>query len=343
MIKVLSSDKDSPMLHNISIGVFIHNEERHIGTFLQDLAKQSVFQSENTNVKVFLLCNGCTDSSVEISGKFAEENGYSLLEWSEGGKSRTWNRFVHDTISRSKQTVVFIDGDLRLPDSRAIARLVKTLKTESSPIVTSKPVKNVSIYTRWNPLRFVASVLKVPHQDGAICGQLYAVKSDYAQTIWLPSTCLVEDGFLAAVTVTDSFQSSPEMSRVKAESEAWHLFEPPRNLSEFFQHDVRLALGVELNAALFTQLWKTNSFSESQQLMHNFSTGIGIDSAIEEHSTMPQNHALQLKRVLRYSWPEGQNLLKGTLLLPVRVAHMIYMFFVYRLARHYFGKRVFKW
>lgn len=329
--------------NNICIGIFIHNEELHIERCLQDLSNQSIFNVKDIGVQVYLLCNGCTDNSIQVLSKLANENNYIVFDWSEGGKSRTWNRFVHDMITDDAETIVFLDGDLRLPEPQTIERLVSTLNSSPSVVATSKPVKDISRYSWWNPLRFIASVIKSPHRDGSICGQLYAMKRNSAQNVWLPNPCLVEDGFLAATIVTDFFQGPSEMARVKAVPKAWHIFEPPNNLGEFFQHDVRLTLGVELNAALYTQLWDTKSFTEAQQLLQEFSAGNRIDVAIDEHLGMPQNRALQFKRVLRYAWPKGQHLIKGLILLPVRIAHMIYMFFVFRTARTQFLHSQFKW
>lgn len=329
--------------NSICIGVFIHNEEHHIETCLQDLANQSIFQSQDTSIQVYLLCNGCTDNSVQISSKFAIQSDYSVLDWPEGGKSRTWNRFVHDTISDDIHTIVFLDGDIRLPEQKVIERLLAMLKSNQVIVATSKPVKDISIYARWNPLRLIASVIKTPHQDGSMAGSLYAMQGDFARNLWLPNPCLVEDGFLAATIITNFFQAHAERDRVKAVPNAWHLFEPPVILSEFFQHDVRLALGAELNAALYTQLWDINEITETQHLMQEFSTGNKIDSAITEHLGMPQNHALRYRYVLRYCWPKGQNFLKGLVLLPVRVAHVIYMGFVFKSARFQFTRRQFKW
>src|SRR5688572_8342662 len=103
----------------IDIGIFAHNEERAIGEMLSRFSRQSLFATPEHSVRVFVLANGCSDRTAEVA-KAAFDKLYApgqidVVNLAEGGKSRTWNKFVHELSRPDTDFLLFCDADLRLP------------------------------------------------------------------------------------------------------------------------------------------------------------------------------------------------------------------------------------
>ena len=332
--------------------MFAHNEESSIALLLRDLANQTLLRDRKAdriaNVRICVLCNGCKDGTVDKASVAIKEeeilSGVSeLYDFQQGGKARTWNRFVEELPS-DFDCIVFMDGDIRLPDSEALKNLIEELEVTDACAVTSEPRKNLACLRRKPLLYRAAKTIVRKHVDGPICGQLYAVKASEIRGIRLPVPCLVDDGFLSACLITGLFlhQGTPE--RVRASHKVWHLFEPPSSFREFFRHDVRMALGVELNAALYTDLWAAESLEERFALLTQFAGSEGIEQSISNHLLSPEKSALKRRGVMKRAFGNNEEGIAGRLArFPLRFVHGIYMALVRRRARHLFRQRQFEW
>ena len=92
------------------IAVLAHNEERRIARCLASLPLAA------SGIAVHAVVNGSTDRTAEIARGFAS---VTVHEYAEGGKSKSWNRFVLDTPGIEADVFVFVDGDAEI--SAAIA------------------------------------------------------------------------------------------------------------------------------------------------------------------------------------------------------------------------------
>jgi glycosyltransferase involved in cell wall biosynthesis len=102
-----------------SIIIPAHNEERRIRRLLQELSDVSL----KDQYAVFVICNGCTDSTREVAETYA---GIHVVEIEEVGKHFALNegdRLAGDIFPR-----LYCDADVGL-DANSLKRLVETLTT----------------------------------------------------------------------------------------------------------------------------------------------------------------------------------------------------------------------
>lgn len=333
----------------VQLGVFIHNEEQRLPALLEDLARQSI--PAHFEVKIHLLCNGCTDSSLEIAKAAAKPDScfgsrhkdVFPVEFREPGKATTWNRFVHEQASVDTKWLVFVDGDIRLPHKFVIADLLDEIDQTSCDAVVSKPTATFSdTTTKLTRLAFRGGA--APHRDGAICGQLYVASRESLAGIHLPKNCLVEDGFLAACLSTERFSHPGEASRIRASKKTFHTYEAPSDLRSVYKHSIRISLGTEMNAALFTKLWEANSAELSTTLMKLFAQGECIEEALTDHERLPKNRALTFRKSCRRSLIDFRNSGPTRMLkLPLVGAKLAYTQFVNSSANRRFRQRLFRW
>lgn len=330
----------------IRVGVFAHNEEDGIADVLRDLSRQTIFAQERGRIRIDVLCNGCRDATVEKAREagdtWAREIEVVVHDWKAPGKGVTWNRWVEECADTC-EVLVFVDADIRIPVEESVGHLVRQLRASGAYVVTSRPVKDVSS-VRPRLLRVAATRVVQRHEDGSICGQLYAARAEFLRRVRIPSPCLVEDGFLAASCVTNLFQEPPKPVRVKASPTAWHTFQPPASLRESFRHNVRLELGTDMNAAIFTALWAAGTEDRVVELMRELARGEGMDRCFEEHETREQNRSLRLLRaVLRARGSAHEPFLRRVVAVPWRALRVPYDLAVFRAARRAYRRRTFRW
>lgn len=335
-------------MRRVDMAVFAHNEKDTIALLLGDLSEQSVLAKSEVHLAIHVLCNGCSDNTPQVAqdaiARSRELSRVAVVSvYAEAGKSLTWNKYVA-SLSEDCDTVVFLDGDIRIADPEAILNLVDDLAASDSVSVTSRPSKNLLTLRRRPVLRLSAGLTVAQHRDGPICGQLYAVRAHSIRRLRLPVPCLVDDGFLSACLVTGLFSHDPVPRRVKASFRVSHSFDPPVSLGEFFRHDMRIRLGAELNAALYSDLWAAPTESDKLCLLYQFSRSEGIEASIREHLRHPERSALSARSEPVVLWEPDRYGIGGALLrLPFRVAYRIYRGAVRRRARQLFAERRFWW
>lgn len=335
-------------MKRVDVAVFAHNEEHTISDLIEDLSRQSILFDAGAIVRIRILANGCADNTVSVarSGLTGRKhlNDVTVVdELHEAGKALTWNRFVTELPSDS-QYVVFLDGDIRIEEEQALLRLITGLVESDATAITSRPKKSFA-HLRCRPiLKLAAHHISRQHQDGPIAGSLYAARTEAIRDIRLPVPCLVEDGFLSACLITDLFAHKPTPRLVKASQNVSHTFEAPSTLMEFFRHDVRLQLGVELNAALYTALWAADSQQERREILQRYARSEDIDSSIDDHLMHPERTSLFHSWKPRFNNGEQSHTDIRTLLRwPVHSAHALYLSIVRAKARRLFKQRQFNW
>lgn len=231
----------------VDVGVFAHNEAAGIGAMLRGLLGQS---AQGLDLRIVVLCNGCTDGTVAAAGV----PGVEVVDLAQGGKSRTWNRFVHDLSRPSADVLVFCDADIRLPVADAVMRLVRGLGDRW--VMNSRPVKDIGfdVAPRGVVDRVIAAAGGgLDDWKTAICGQFYAMPAAVARRFQMPIGLPVEDGFLRAMVLTDGLTEAEDFSRIGG-GDVFHIYASERDIPALIRHQTRIVIGSAINAAVFAHL-----------------------------------------------------------------------------------------
>ncbi|WP_322964461.1 glycosyltransferase [Sphingomonas fuzhouensis] len=243
----------------IDIGIFAHNEEAGIGAMLGDLARQTILRDDRFSVRVFVLANGCRDGTAAAAqgavAAFPDPAMVAVLDLAEGGKSRTWNRFVHDFARPDADLLAFLDADIGLPQEDVLARLVAFLEAHPGVDATSsQPVKDIDYHPV--PLGFVERLISagggsMGNLRTSICGQLYVMRGAVARGLRVPIGLPVEDGFIRHALITGRFADPIRYDRIDQPDGVIHLYESERKLGSLIRHQIRIVVGGAINAAVF--------------------------------------------------------------------------------------------
>ena len=202
---------------DVVIIVLAHNEERRIAACLASLPLS------DPGVAVHVVVNGSHDRTAVIARAIG---GTSLTVhvWPEGGKSRSWNRFVLDTPVSASQAYVFVDGDAELVPG-SIAALIHTL--------AANPAANAAAGLPGNGRRAARYREELVASHG-IFGDLYALSAGFvgrlrASGIRLPDDLVGDDGLIGALAKTNlGGLDDWREERVLPCAEAGFLCEPAR-------------------------------------------------------------------------------------------------------------------
>ncbi len=245
----------------VDIGVFAHNEARCIVKMLQGLMRQ---ETKGLDARIVVLANGCTDSTVELARGFVRSSGSALpglavevLDLKLGGKSRTWNSYVHELSRPDADALIFMDADIDLPEPDSLLRLVQGLTANPHlHAFNSHPIKDI-VYRPEN-LSMLDKVIAMNSETlndwkTAICGSLYAMPTAKARSLHMPIGLAVEDGFLRAMILTDVMTAEEDLSRIDG-GDVFHIFASERSVSALIRHQTRIIIGSAVNTAAFTAL-----------------------------------------------------------------------------------------
>jgi hypothetical protein len=175
----------------------------------------------------------------------------------QGGRSHTWNRFVHHLARRDAEVMVFCDTGIRLPDAAALRRLVDGVVARPDlHVLNSQPVKDIAVAGPQGMVQRViaASAGGLDDWRTSICSQLYAMPGAAARRYMLPIGLPVEDGFLHAMVVTDRFSATDDPGLIAGLEGAWHIYPSVRTVAGLIRHQTRQVMGAAINAAVFRHL-----------------------------------------------------------------------------------------
>lgn len=174
----------------VLVTVLAHNEERRIAACLDSLPLGEA------GVKVVVVVNGSTDATAAIVRSYAGQ-GVELVEYAEGGKSRSWSRFILDEAPLAA-TYVFVDGD---------AELVPGSVTALERCLANNPQANAAAAPPMNG-RNAAYYRRLMAQQAGLFGDCYALRGAFverlrASGIRLPDDLIGDDGLIGALARTD--------------------------------------------------------------------------------------------------------------------------------------------
>jgi glycosyltransferase involved in cell wall biosynthesis len=177
----------------ICITVLAHNEAARITACLNSLPLG------DSGVTIHVVVNGSSDATAAIaSGIAAHTSNVSVHIFETGGKARSWNRFLFDTLGGFHRCHIFVDGDAEvLPGS--IAALARTLE--------ENPAANAACAFPMNGRRMRAYQRQMREEHG-LFGDLYALRGEFLGRmkqagIRLPEDLVGDDGLVAALAKTD--------------------------------------------------------------------------------------------------------------------------------------------
>ena len=244
----------------ISIGIFAHQEESCIADALTTLSGQSLLGSPD--VEVLVLENGSRDRTAEVAeaacARLFDDPGRAqarVLRLPVGDKANTWNTFVHGESHSDAEVLVFLDADIRIHEPDALEKVVAALEEETQAWVAVDAIlKDIALQENPSLRGQISLSASQLTQAGAppIAGSLYAGKAASMRTIVMPCGLLVEDGFLRAMVLRDSFRDGEEdFRRVIRAPGASHSFRALSRIGEIYRHEKRLAIGSAINTMLF--------------------------------------------------------------------------------------------
>lgn len=202
----------------IAVGIFAYQEERRIGVCLSSLPL------DRPDTIYHVLVNGSTDATAARARSAASGRSNVLVhDIAAGGKSRTWNHFVHDLLIGDDQAVIFLDGDAEIAPG-SIDRLVGALEKKGVNAASAMPLNG----------RLASRYRDMLREEGGLFGDLYALSGDFvnrvrARGLRLPEDLIGDDGLVAAWAHTDlSTDAAWERERIAACEDAGFLCEPVR-------------------------------------------------------------------------------------------------------------------
>lgn len=235
----------------VDIGVFAHNEGAGIAAMVSRLLAQDM---AGLDARVLVLANGCTDDTAAQ----ARAAGAEVSDLPQGGKSRTWNRFVHDLSRPDAEVLIFVDADIEFTAADSLHRLALGLAARPALwVLNSQPIKD--IVARPDNLSVMDKIIAaagggLDDWKTAICGQLYAMPAPRARVLHLPIGLPVEDGFLRAMVLTDALTRPEDFSRIDGLDGLQHIYVSERTIPALIRHQTRIIIGSAINFAAFDTL-----------------------------------------------------------------------------------------
>ncbi|UVK40241.1 glycosyltransferase [Mesorhizobium sp. AR10] len=245
------------MALTVDIGVFAHDEAEGIAAMVARLAAQDVLHTSGLAARVLILANGCTDGTA-ARATAAAGPGIEVVDLPEAGKSRTWNRFVHDLSRAEADVLIFCDADITFSTPDALSRLVGGLGARPGLwVLNSQPLKDIVVHPEG--LRLLDQLIAaagggLDDWKTAVCGSLYVMPADRARRFHLPAGLPVEDGFLRAMVLTDTLTAPEDFTRIDGLAGAFHIYASERTIPALIRHQTRIIIGSAINAACFADI-----------------------------------------------------------------------------------------
>lgn len=242
------------------------NEEGTIRSTISSLAEQSLFENPDHTISIHVIPNGCSDATSTLASEalraFEKKHPrvrVEVKELREGGKANAWNHFVHVFSPADAEALLLLDADIQFGERECLDRLVKTLvESPSALVAVDRPLKDIA--SKKNPsLRERLSVSASEFQNAGspkIAGSLYLARAEALRSFWMPFGLLVEDGFVKAMLLTDSFRHPEKKAGLVRAHGATHYFKAVTGLRDWFGHERRLLNGTALNILLFEYIQK---------------------------------------------------------------------------------------
>lgn len=192
--------------------VLAHNEERHIVACLD-----SILESDPDGLaEVFVMANGCTDSTERLVEEYSKEHPQVHLVTIEmPDKCNAWNVFIHETavnVVPGRSVYFFVDGDARLVPG-SLAELSEGLKRNPHAHAASAPPASG---------RSMKEDRRELLEDRHLVANLYALRGSFveslqAKQVRLPLGLEGDDGLIGALAKWDLNPDGQEFDDMRIE------------------------------------------------------------------------------------------------------------------------------
>ncbi|MEP2987837.1 MAG: glycosyltransferase [Parasphingorhabdus sp.] len=176
----------------ITIAVLAHNEAERIEKCLASLPLGQ------PDIAIHVIVNGSTDDTAELAQQAADVYDNVIVhDWRQGGKSRSWNRWVFDELGDFSPTHIFVDGDAEV-EAGSVTALDRAMHAfPDVNAVSGMPLNG----------RSVEHYRDLMLREHGLFGDLYALSGDFlsrmkSRQIRLPNDLVGDDGLLAAMAKT---------------------------------------------------------------------------------------------------------------------------------------------
>jgi glycosyltransferase involved in cell wall biosynthesis len=187
-----------------ALAVFAHNEGPRIRAALESIVRAA----GNKDVEVWVLANGCTDStSDEVRACASVLPNLWLAEMEVADKANAWNVYVHELTSSDRageiETYFFMDGDVTLePDALPL------LDAALSEVPSAKAAGGMPATGRERDSWRARMV-----RNGTLAGNLYALRAGFVdcvrqQQIRVPVGLVFEDSLVSWLVATQFGQAA---------------------------------------------------------------------------------------------------------------------------------------
>ncbi|MCB1750394.1 MAG: glycosyltransferase [Gammaproteobacteria bacterium] len=184
------------------IAVFAHNEADRIGAALKSVAASA----GGRDIAVYVLANGCTDSTVDkVRACATALPDLWLVEIQVADKANAWNLFIHDIFPQDPagqfETCFFMDGDVTLAPA-ALPLLASALDDVPSAEAAGGMPATGRDRDAWRQ-RMVA--------NGMLAGNCYALRGSFVrrlreQRVRMPVGLIGEDFLVSWLVASDALR-----------------------------------------------------------------------------------------------------------------------------------------
>ncbi len=235
----------------VSVAILAYNEEARLPETLAEILHQSLLERDDETVEIVVVANGCADDTAGVARRFLEKNAgvtlYSVHEIIEPGKTNAWNQLVRKYSAPSSSILIFVDADIRFKTRDTLERLVRGLREDKEAIAShGTSSKDLTLRKPRNALEYLSAAFSrqsAKTARGMLCGQLYAIRADFARAMHLPLGLLVDDGFVKHMVVTDGFKKPEDLTRLHYVDGVGNTFEGYLNPRQIFITQVRMCMG----------------------------------------------------------------------------------------------------
>lgn len=188
----------SSVTPDIRVNVLAYNEEHFIENCL-DSIHEAVSNQTKIDAEVNIICNGCHDTTYQISEKYCQKkNGWNVFDVKLGDKANAWNFAIEHGNSEPVLTA-FIDGDCTItPES--IGCLLNSYKEKPDCYIIAGIPKTKG--------RTTHTIVHNTLNGEALSGAFYALTPRFLRKVYdmkfrLPVGLIGDDSLLAWVASHD--------------------------------------------------------------------------------------------------------------------------------------------
>ena len=131
---------DLRLMPAITIAVFAHNEADRIEKCLTSLPLGQA------DTAIHVIVNGSIDDTAKLARQTATTYDNVIVhDWQQGGKSRSWNRWVFDELDDFSRTHIFVDGEAEIEPGSVVAMDQALHSLSAINAVAGMPVNGRSV------------------------------------------------------------------------------------------------------------------------------------------------------------------------------------------------------